>query len=158
MSSSHPVFALIPASYLYLRRDDQVLLQQRAGTGYMDGHWVAGAAGHMESLETAQAAAVREAAEELSVTIAPGDLELLTVMHRTDGTNNPREQRVDWFWAATRWTGTPTITEPHKCSGLDWFDLKALPDPIPDYERAVLTGWARNNLAATTTNGFATRE
>lgn len=45
MTSQPRTFALIPASYVYLRRDDQVLLQQRINTGYMDGHWAAGAAG-----------------------------------------------------------------------------------------------------------------
>ncbi|UIJ33945.1 NUDIX domain-containing protein [Allobranchiibius sp. GilTou73] len=151
-------FALIPASYVYLRRGDEVLLQRRAGTGYMDGHWVAGAAGHIEPRETAQAAAVREAMEELGVTIAPGALEALTVMHRTDGTSNPREQRVDWFWTSTEWTGTPRIIEPNKCSGLGWFQMTALPDPMPDYERAVLIPWARNALPVTTTHGFLTSD
>ncbi|EWS81713.1 DNA mismatch repair protein MutT [Brachybacterium phenoliresistens] len=138
---AHP--ALIPASYVYLRRRGdggrvEVLLQQRANTGYRDGHWVAGAAGHVDLGEAARHAAVREAREELGVRIAPEDLALLTVMQRTDGTDAPIEQRVDWFWCADRWEGEPRIVEPHKCAGLDWFALDALPAPIPDYERHVI--------------------
>lgn len=78
-------FALIPASYVYLVRDDQVLLQRRANTGYMDGHWVAGAAGHVEAAESAREAAVREAYEELGVRIDAEDLELITVIQRRNG-------------------------------------------------------------------------
>ena len=40
-----PRLAPVPASYVYLRRGDEVMLQLRSGTGYLDGHWVAGAAG-----------------------------------------------------------------------------------------------------------------
>jgi hypothetical protein len=39
-------FSVVPAAYVYLSRGDQVLLQRRQNTGYMDGMWVAGAAGH----------------------------------------------------------------------------------------------------------------
>lgn len=135
MSGRH---ALVPASYVYLRRGDEVLLQQRANTGYMDGHWAAGAAGHVELGETSEGAAVREAREELGVVIAPEDLTFVTVMERTSGTDDPVEQRVDWFWTARRWGGEPTLMEPGKSASLRWWPLDALPRPMPDYERLVL--------------------
>ena len=62
---AHHSFALVPASYVLLLRGPEVLLQRRQNTGYMDGFWVAGAAGHVEPGETARHAAVREAREEL---------------------------------------------------------------------------------------------
>ena len=147
-------FALVPASYVYFLRDDEVLLQRRAQTGYMDGHWVAGAAGHIEPGETAVGAAVREAGEELGVTVRADDLTLLTVMHRTDGTDNPIEQRVDWFWSARVWSGNPRIREPRKCSDLGWHRLDTLPEPIPDYERVVIDSLWGDPLPLTTTHGF----
>ena len=148
-------FTLVPASYLYLRRGNQVLLQQRANTGYMDGYWVAGAAGHVEPGETAAQAATREAAEELGVSVSLDNLTFLTVMQRTDGSTHPREQRVDWFWTATGWTGDPHISEPNKCVGLQWYDLSNLPPDIPGYESFVLQRWHNNTLPPSTTHGFA---
>nr|BFF17655.1 hypothetical protein GCM10025730_11760 [Promicromonospora thailandica] len=44
----HERFALVPAAYLFLRREGQVLLQLRQGTGYRDGFWACAAAGHVE--------------------------------------------------------------------------------------------------------------
>ena len=110
----------MPAAYLYLLDGDRVLLQQRQNTGYMDGCWVAGAAGHVELHETAAGCAVREAKEELGIVVAAGDLEPVTVMQRTNGTADPVEQRVDWFFAARRWVGVPRVCEPGKCAGLRW--------------------------------------
>nr|WP_237700597.1 NUDIX domain-containing protein [Janibacter sp. HTCC2649] len=151
---SHSPFALVPASYVYLLRDNEVLLQCRANTGYMDGHWVAGAAGHIERGETASEAAVREASEELGIGLRPEHLTLITVMHRTDGTDSPIEQRIDWFWSARTWNGEPRICEPTKCADIRWHAFDALPEPIPDYERAVIESLAGNPLPLTTTHGF----
>ena len=58
--SGHPVtvlavtdrFQVVPAAYVVLRRSDigdEVLLQLREGTGYMDGHCATAAAGHVEA-------------------------------------------------------------------------------------------------------------
>ena len=147
-------FSVVPSSYVYLRRGDSVLLQLRHNTGYMDGCWAAGAAGHVELGETAAAAAIREAREELGVEIHPADLTAAAVMQRTDGTDNPIEQRVDWFFACDEWRGEPRILEPHKCAELAWFDLTALPERMPAYERAALDA-VRTGSAATLLNfGF----
>ena len=65
-------FVVVPASYVFLLRDGaagtEVLLQLRQNTGYMDDHWAAAAAGHVERGETAYDAARREALEEIGVT------------------------------------------------------------------------------------------
>lgn len=147
-------FALIPAVYVYLRRGDTVLLQLRSGTGYMDGYWAAATAGHIEPGETAAAAARREAAEELGIDLPARELEPLTVMQRTDGTSDPIEQRVDWFFTASAWCGEARIMEPTKCAGMEWFHLDHLPDAMPPYERTVLERLAVGSLTAFTAHGF----
>jgi 8-oxo-dGTP diphosphatase len=58
-----------------------VLLLIRANTGYMDGH-ASLPAGHVEPGEPADAAAVREAKEEIGVVVAPADVSFVHVMHR----------------------------------------------------------------------------
>ncbi|MGO1539213.1 MAG: NUDIX domain-containing protein [Leucobacter sp.] len=153
-SNERQRFAVIPAVYVYLRRGHEVLLQLRENTGHMDGMWSASAAGHIEFEETAAAAAVREAEEEIGILLTPGSLTPLTVMQRTDGTSAQIEQRADWFYVTTEWSGTLRIIETAKCAGLDWFDLHDLPAAMPPYERLVLEGVAAGALPAFTSYGF----
>lgn len=146
--------SLVPASYVFLRRSGAVLLQLRHNTGYMDGYWTAGAAGHIELGETAVDAAIRESREELGVVVEPAGLSASTVMQRTDGTAEPREQRVDWFFVCDSWSGEPTILEPQKCAELAWFDLDALPDQVPDYERLALGAIREGRTSSLLSVGF----
>ena len=133
-------FVVVPASYVFLLRglgdDREVLLQLRSGTGYMDDHWAAAVAGHVERGETVYEAASREALEEVGVT----DVELVPwcAMQRTQADHAPIDERVDYFFTATSWQGTPRIVEPEKCADLRWFRLDALPDPVVPHERSVL--------------------
>ena len=149
-------FAVVPASYvLFLRTvgaEDQILLQLRRGTGYMDEHWATAAAGHVERGESVFAAAVREATEELGVS----DVELtpLCAMHRTGATGDPVDERVDWFLLATSWSGEPRIVEADKCADLRWFSLDVLPEPVVPHEAVVLAGLRNGGLATYTTHGF----
>ncbi len=137
-------FVVVPASYVFLLRDRQVLLQLRRGTGYMDEHWAAAAAGHVERGETPYAAAQREATEELGITDVR--LEPLTAMART-GSGGPIDERVDYFFTGRHWSGEPRIMEPSKCAELRWCDvdaLDALPQPVVPHERSVLDALARS--------------
>ncbi len=147
-------FSVVPAAYVLLRRDDQVLLQLRQNTGYRDGHWAAAAAGHVEKGESVVAAACREAVEELGVTIAPAALVPLTAMHRTHGNGEPVDERVDFFFTCEAWSGEPSVREPRKAVGLRWWALDALPDPVVPHERWVLDHLKDGPLPAVTTFGF----
>lgn len=149
------LFQLVPAAYVVFRRDWQVLLQLRQHTGFMDGHWACAAAGHVEAGESVLAAAVREAAEETGVLLDPADLVPLSTLHRTNGGDAPRAQRVDFFFAADRWRGEPRIMEPEKCAAMEWFDLDQLPGPMPEHERYVLQSLASGTLPAIASLGFA---
>ena len=77
-------------------------------------------------------------------------------MHRTDGSADAVEQRVDWFWSAATWSGDPQVMESAKCAGIAWYDLASLPDPVSPYERIVLEAWRDGSLPATLSYGFDT--
>jgi 8-oxo-dGTP diphosphatase len=132
-------FVVVPAAYVFLLRDGvtgpEVLLHLRQNTGFMDGHWAAGAAGHVERGETAYDAARREALEEIGVTDV--DLTFVTAMQRTRG-GEPIDERIDFFFTARSWSGEPRIAEPDKSADLRWFPFDALPDPVVPHELAVL--------------------
>ena len=151
----HQRFTVVPASYVFLLRDGEggteVLLQLRQNTGYMDDHWAAAAAGHVEKGETAYAAAHREAAEELG--IRDVGLEFVTALQRTRH-DRAIDERIDFFFTARSWAGEPTIAEPDKCAALNWVRLDELPDPVVPHERQVLEGLHAGGVTPYTTYGF----
>jgi 8-oxo-dGTP diphosphatase len=151
-------FRVVPAAYVLLRRrgstGDEVLLQLRQNTGYMDGHWAMGAAGHVEAEESVVEAACREAREELGVVIQAPDLTPLAGMHRTGRNQQPIDERVDFFFECRRWSGEPRLIEPAKAAALRWFPLDALPDPVVPHERVVLRSLRDGGPAPILTFGF----
>jgi 8-oxo-dGTP diphosphatase len=148
-------FRVVPASYVFLLRAvtsgrDEVLLQLRQNTGYMDGHWAAAAAGHVERGETAYDAARREAHEEIGVEVV--DLTFVTSMQRTRHAD-PIDERIDFFFTCRSWTGEPRVVEPMKSADLRWCPLDDLPDPVVPHELFVLRGLG-TGLESYTTFGF----
>ena len=136
---------LVAAAYLVLRRrgphGDEVLLQLRRGTGYMDEHW-ATLAGHVDPGESVHEAACREAAEEAGVVVGIADLRPLTVLHRFERGGPAVEQRLDVFFEADRWQGEPSVREADRAAAMGWYPLDALPDPVVPHERMVLDALA----------------
>jgi ADP-ribose pyrophosphatase YjhB (NUDIX family) len=148
-------FRVVPAAYVIVRRGDEVLLLLRANTGYMDGHWAV-PAGHVEHGESAVAAAVRELKEEVGLDVDAADLVPVTAMHRTGGNGDPIDERVDFFFMASKWTGEPRLMEPEKAAGLDWYPLDKLPGPLVPHEARVLGAVADGDaLPAVIAQGFA---
>jgi 8-oxo-dGTP diphosphatase len=162
-------FRVVPAAYVFLRRrnrsyeesvargdpaDQSVLLQLRQNTGYRDGYWAAAAAGHVEEDESVLQAAVREAREELGVALRPNTLEPLCAMHRTHANGRPIDERVDFFYSCTVWSGEPRIVEPEKSARIEWFSLDALPDNVVPHERVVLNALASGRVPPIITYGF----
>jgi ADP-ribose pyrophosphatase YjhB (NUDIX family) len=125
------------AVHLFLLEDDKVLLLERANTGYEDGNWGV-VAGHLEAGESVTRCAIREAREEVAIALAPDDLEVVGVMHRKSN-----DERVDFFFVARRWAGTPVNAEPGKCAGLAWCPLDALPANTVAYIRDALSNFRR---------------
>ncbi|MBF6298980.1 NUDIX domain-containing protein [Nocardia amamiensis] len=113
--------------HLLLRRGNEVLFGQRQNTGFEDGAWHL-PSGHLEAGESVIDALIREAEEEIGVTIAPADVQFSHIMH-----NSSSGGRMAFFFTVRSWQGEPTNLEPDKCSALEWFAADALPDHMIDY-------------------------
>jgi len=120
------------AVHLFLEQGGKVLLLRRANTGWEDGNYSV-VAGHVEAGETVSAAMIREAREEAGITIHPGALLPVCVMHRRSS-----DERIDYFFACCEWEGQVVNAEPHKCDDLSWFDPAALPPNVIPYIRRAL--------------------
>jgi 8-oxo-dGTP pyrophosphatase MutT (NUDIX family) len=150
-------FKVVPAAYVFLLRPGgdggrEVLLQLRQHTGYMDGHWAAAVAGHVEKGETVYDAAQREALEEVGITDV--GLTPWCAMQRTGAGDDPLDERVDYFFVATTWAGTPQIHEPEKAADLQWFPLDALPTPVVPHEERVLATIRAGSTPPILVHGF----
>ncbi|KNB50848.1 hypothetical protein AC230_20725 [Streptomyces caatingaensis] len=126
---------MIAAVWLLLVRDGNVLLSRRRGTGYRDG-WLSLVGGHLEDDESVYGGAAREAREEVGVTVRRREVEVVSVVHRLEGGS-----RVDFFAVCGRWTGEVSNAEPHKCAGLLWSPLDALPADVVPYMRAAIVNY-----------------
>ena len=117
-----------------LLADDQgrVLFGRRANTGYEDGAYHL-PSGHLEAGESLIAALVREAKEEIGVTIDPAHVEFVHVMH-----NSSSGGRVAFFFRVQQWEGEPTNMELDKCDDLAYFALDELPNRMIPYCREAL--------------------
>ena len=133
-----------------LQRNGQVLLAERAGTGYADG-WLNVPGGKLENGETVLDAAIREAREEVGVHVDPRDVRFVTVIHHS---NPDGETRVGFFFATDVWQGEPVNAEPHKCARLVWTDPHQLPVNTISYSA---TGVSQlHNGSAFTLDGWTT--
>lgn len=131
-------FKIIPASYLFLVKNGKVLLLRRANTGYEDGNWSV-PAGHLEGDESATQAMVREAKEEVGLTIKAKDLTVCHIMHRRGRPNEgPENERIDFFFVLEKWEGEPQNMETNKCDALEWFSLSNLPENTVDCVKSAL--------------------
>lgn len=154
-------FSVIPAVYLVLLREgedgQEVLLQLRRGTTYMDGWWACGAAGHVEQGETVLEGGAREAREELGIEVDPADLSIVATTHRTCVIPSGLEERIDLFVTARDWSGEPAIREADKAGDLRWWPLAKLPDKVVPHERRALESLARGETGSFHALGFDQR-
>jgi 8-oxo-dGTP diphosphatase len=118
---------VVPAVYVVLMQGDKILLLRRYQTGYQDGNYGL-PAGHLDGGESALTAAVREAQEEVGVTIDPADLELVHTTHRLAEEGD--HERIDMYFKAKNYLGEPNNMEPDKCDELRWVSLNNLPGNI----------------------------
>lgn len=121
------------AVHVFLIAHGRILLMRRAGRGYADGQ-LGLPAGHVDRGAAPTECALREVAEQLGITLEPADLRPSGTMVRWS-----QEPRVDIFFTAESWAGTPEIREPHRCSELVWADPDELPGDALDF---LVAAWA----------------
>jgi len=122
----------VPATYLILRRGNEVLLMRRQGSGYYDG-WYSTPAGHVEEGELPLDCLIRETKEELGIAVDKRNIKLIHTMYRTK--HDETGDRADYFFVVTKWEGEPTIREPNKCDDMRWFSVRALPNNMMHHVR-----------------------
>ena len=125
--------------YLIIRnKKQQILLQRRQGTKLWPG-FLALPAGHIDVNENAYEAAVREAKEELGITIKVEDIVDTFVVNRKNKSLPPY---YDVYFEISNYLGNINIMEPEKCSELVWCDIDKLPEDVIDFEKEAIN----NNL------------
>ncbi len=119
-------------AFLILRQGDKVLFHLRKNTGYNDEMWGV-ISGHVEDGEPATVGMIREAKEEIGITISQASLKVVHVVHHKSNRLN-----LNIFFECTKWEGSITNMEPDKCEKLEFFSLDALPANTIDANRVVL--------------------
>lgn len=136
-------FKLIPAVYVILRRDDEVLLLQRQNTGYQDGKYSL-IAGHLDGDELATEGIIREAKEEAGITLRHEAIKFAHVAHRLSR-GKPGQERLDLFFEAWEWEGDIVNMEPEKCAELTWTPIDNLPPETLPLIRLVIGSVLKGN-------------
>jgi len=135
--------SIICASYLFLLKDEKILLSRRFNTGYEDGNYSV-PAGHVDEGETVFDALLRETKEEIGIDIKKTNAELTHVMHRSNTDSN--DERLDFFFVCKKWNGEIKNAEPHKCDDLSWFDVNSLPDNVLPYIKKSIESSSSKNI------------
>lgn len=128
------------AVYLFIIRDNKLLLLRRKNTGWKDGEYGL-PAGHLETGETVKEAASREAREEATIEINPKDLQLVHVMHR-----KANFEYIDLYFSTAKWAGEATIGEKDLADDIGWFPTDSLPTNTIDYMRVAFESYQKGIL------------
>jgi len=130
---SYDIATPYTACYGIFRQNGNVAFLLRTNTPWMNDHYGL-PAGKVEHNEAFIAAMVREAKEEIGVTIAPKDISHALTMHR----KSADLLWVDVYFDITKWSGEPYNAEPNVHGALEWFDPKNLPQNVIPSVRAAL--------------------
>lgn len=143
MTAPYKRNAARPAVYIILRKDNEILLMRRQGSGYYDG-WYSIPAGHVEAGELPLDALLRETKEELEITLYKEHTHFVHAMYRTK--HDETGDRADYFFVTTQWEGESIIREPHKCDDVRWFSLDALPKNMMHHVREAIASIQNNEF------------
>ncbi len=133
MNNGGERFKMPVSVHLLIEKDGKLLMLRRANTGYEDGKWSL-PAGHIDLGEPASDALIREAREELGITIIK--FSFVHVLHKRNIGYD--EEYIDLFFRCTEWDGDIINIEKNKCSALEWHSAAKLPlDTIAYIKHAI---------------------
>lgn len=113
--------------FLFLIKEDQVLLLKRYNTGIADGLYVVPMGGLKEG-ETVSQALIREAHEEAGIILTSENIKMCHLMHRHHYMPQGLSfGQIDVFFKAEDYQGVIQNMEPDKCDELKFYPLEALP-------------------------------
>ena len=128
---------------MLMRKDnngkEEILLQKRQNTGYMDGYWDFSASGHVEDNEQMKKAMIRETFEELGVKIKYDDLDFVTLIHKNKGAIY-----YNGYFRSYKWENDLQIKEPEKCEKIKWFCIDKLPENLIDDRKEAIKNYENN--------------
>lgn len=116
------------ASYLIIRKDGKIPFVLRQNTGWMDGYYGL-PSGKVENGESYSQTAIREAREEIGITVNLDDVTPLLACHRRD-VDTDDTVWVDMIFESKVWSGEVTNAEPERSSEVAWLNPDNLPDNV----------------------------
>ena len=124
------------AVHMLIYNDDKILVQKRKGFKLWPGYYAL-PAGHIDEGENQYDALIREAKEELGITINLKDIiNCYVVLRRNyfeiDGKR--LEPYIDYYFEINKFEGISKIMEEDKCDELIWVNINNLPKPFINYE------------------------
>lgn len=119
-------------SFLLLEKKNKILLIRRFNTGWHDGDYSL-PAGHVYAGEKITFAIVREAKEELGISIHEKDLSMIHVMYL-----HTNYDYIVFFFKTNKWEGEPQNLEKDKCDHMKWYSLDEFPpNTLPFISEAI---------------------
>ena len=70
---------------------------------------------------------------------------MVNVMHRISRGTHPSgaDERIDFFFEATKWEGELKIMETNKCDDLRWFPISQLPQNVIPYVKVGIDNYGK---------------
>jgi len=131
---------LITFNWIFIKKDDKILLLRRKWNGKFDWFWWA-PGWHLDVWETFMESALRETKEEIGITINKKDLSTPILVYKVDKEKN--ELFVGRYTICEKREGEIINNEPDKCSKLSRYNTKYFPREItPLAQRAF--EWLQN--------------
>lgn len=131
------------AAFMLIKRGDEILFVRRSQTDWMNGFYGL-PSGKVEPGEGFFAAAIREAKEEVGVTVRPEH----TIFKLAYWLQNEEEPDMEWcniVFQAEQWQGEPYNAEPHMHDEIAWFRMSELPDNVIPSVRSMLEAIERGD-------------